>query len=93
MDRVKDTTIVVLAPTASFQSLGDSAVILRLDSGQLFTCNETTEALLRKIDGQRTLGEIVDNILPEYDVERATLQADILAIVDNLVAEGIVLVT
>jgi hypothetical protein len=92
MDGVNDTTVVALAPTASFQSLGDSAVILRLDSGQLFTCNETTESLLRKIDGQRTLAEIIDNILPEYDVDRATLRSDILAIVDNLVAEGVVLV-
>ena len=92
MDNVSDTTVVALAPTASFQSLGDSAVILRTDSGQLFTCNETTEALLRQVDGHRTVAEIIDSVLPVYDIDRESLRADVLAIVANLAAEGIVIV-
>ena len=92
MAGVNDTTVLALAPTASFQSLGDSAVILRLDSGQLFTCNETTESFLRKIDARRSFSEIIDAILREYDVDRETLRTDILAIADNLIAEGIVII-
>jgi hypothetical protein len=92
MDTISDTTVIALAPTASFQSLGDSAVILRTDSGQLYTCNETTEALLREVDGKRTLSDIIDNVLPSYDVDRETLRADFLTIVAELAAEGIVVV-
>jgi hypothetical protein len=92
MDLVNDKTVIALASCASFQSMGDSAVILRTDNGQLFTCNETTEALLRRVDGQRNLSEIIDIVLPEYEVDRETLRADFLAIVDNLVAEGIVVI-
>jgi hypothetical protein len=89
---LNDTTVIALAPTASFQSLGDGAVILRTDSGQLFTCNETTEAILRRVDGDRTLAEIIDGVLPGYDVDRDTLRADVFAMAANLAAEGIVVI-
>lgn len=93
MDTLGDTTVIALAPTASFQSLGDSAVILLTDNGQLYTCNETTEAILRKVDGLRTLAEIVDSVLPGYDIDRETFRADVLAIASDLIAEGIVVVS
>lgn len=90
MSGIAETTILTLAPTASFQSLGDSAVILRSDSGQLYTCNETTEAFLRLVDGKNTIGAIVDSVLGEFEIDRNTLSHDLLAVAADLVAEGIV---
>jgi hypothetical protein len=55
MTAIQETTVLALSPVASFQSLGDSAVILMTDSGQLYTCNQTTESFLKKIDGLRSL--------------------------------------
>ena len=60
-----------LSPVASFQSVGDGAVVLLADSGQLYSCNDTSEAFLRHVDGKRTLGDIVDLMAEEYEVERA----------------------
>jgi coenzyme PQQ synthesis protein D (PqqD) len=87
---MKDTDIIAIAPNATFQSLGDGAVILRTDSGQLFTCNETTEAFLKHVDGRRTLGDITSQVLAEYDVDREVLSTDILALADDLAAQGII---
>ena len=89
MIAIHEASVLALSPTASFQPLGDSAVILMTDSGQLYTCNETTESLLRKIDGSRTLAEIIDGILTEFAIDRDTLQGDIVAIAKELAAEGI----
>lgn len=82
--------IFALAPVASFQNLGDGAVILLADSGQLYSCNETTEAFLQKVDGTRTLGEIVDLMALEYDVVRETLAADMGELAAELEQEGII---
>jgi hypothetical protein len=87
---MKDTDIVALAPNATFQSLGDGAVILRTDSGQLFTCNETTEAFLKQVDGHRTLAAITTEVLAEFDVDWEALSSDILALADDLAAQGII---
>jgi pyrroloquinoline quinone biosynthesis protein D len=90
---MKDTDIVAIAPDATFQSLGGSAVILRTDSGQLYTCNETTEAFLKRVDGQRTLGEITAEILGMYEVEAETLKKDIIELAADLAAQGVIVGT
>jgi pyrroloquinoline quinone biosynthesis protein D len=90
MSVIAESTILKLVPAASFQSLGDSAVILRSDSGQLYTCNETTEAFLRRLDGKTTIGVIIDSVLDEFEVDRDTLSRDLLGVAADLIAEGIV---
>jgi len=93
MAEIDETKVIVLSSVASFQSLGDSAVILMLDSGQLYTCNETTEAFLKAVDGVRSLAEIIDTVLPEFEVDRDTLRSDLLALAANLSVEGIIAAT
>lgn len=90
MAEIQETAVIALSPRASFQSLGLSAVILMTDSGQLYTCNETTEALLRRVDGILSLAEIIDDAFTEFEIDRETLRGDFLALAAELVAEGIV---
>ena len=78
---------------ASFQSVGDGAVVLLGDSGQLFTCNETTEAFLKKIDGRRQFEEIVDLFKGEFEVDEATARRDLGELAGTLISEGILAVT
>jgi hypothetical protein len=90
MITINEKTILALSPQASFQSLGDGAVILMIDSGQLYSCNETTEAFLKAVDGSRSLAEIIDAVLPEFEVDHETLRNDLLALAADLSSEGIV---
>ncbi len=90
MPAFDEATILAMAPTASFQSVGEGAVILLTDSGQLYSCNETTEAFLKSVDGVRTLGDIVDAVMSEFAVDRDTLSTDLLALAAELEAQGIV---
>ena len=69
--------VFAFSPVASFQSVGDGAVVLLADSGQLFSCNDTSEAFLRKVDGKRKLSEIIDLLAEEYEVSRDVLSADL----------------
>ena len=89
MAQIDETTVFSLAPNASFQALGEGAVILMIDSGQLYTCNETTEAFLKMIDGQRNLGAILDVLVAEFAVDRDSLAQDFLPIAGELRSEGI----
>ncbi|MEO8668069.1 MAG: PqqD family protein [Bauldia sp.] len=83
------SAILTFAAHASFQSVGDGAVVLLADSGQLYTCNETTEAFLQKVDGNRPLQEIVGLFTAEFEVDPATAESDLASLADTLVAEGI----
>ena len=82
-------TVLRLADDASVQHVGDGAVVLLARSGQLYTCNDTTEAFLDKVNGARKLDQIVDLLSEEFEVDKATLDQDMAALAAELVAEGI----
>jgi hypothetical protein len=92
MTNIDETTVLSLAPNASFQAMGEGAVILMLDSGQLYTCNETTEAFLKLIDGKRDFGAIISLLLGEFDTDRETLSGDLLPIAGELRSAGVVVI-
>lgn len=89
-----EQTRLRMAEDVSHQSLGpdQETVILSLGSGYLYTCNETTAEFLSAVDGRRTLGEVVDCLLQKYDVARERLAADVLAMAEKLVEEGLLVV-
>ncbi|TGP23990.1 MULTISPECIES: PqqD family protein [unclassified Mesorhizobium] len=89
MAEIGSETVLRMAEDASVQHVGDGAVVLLARSGQLYTCNGTTEAFLDKVDGVRSLDQIVDLLSDEFEVDKATLDEDIAALAAELVAEGI----
>jgi hypothetical protein len=86
---VASETILRLADDASVQHVGDGAVVLLARSGQLYTCNGTTEAFLDKVDGARSLDQIVGLLCAEFEVDKDTLDQDMAALANDLMSEGI----
>ena len=72
------------------QSVGDGAVVLLTDTGQLFTCNETTEAFLSMLDGQRTFSDVIELLGVEFDTDSATLSDDFGGLARQLLDEQII---
>ncbi|TIS53512.1 MAG: PqqD family protein [Mesorhizobium sp.] len=89
MAEIGSETVLRMADDASVQHVGDGAVVLLARSGQLYTCNGTTEAFLDKVDGARNFDQIVDLLSDEFEVDKATLGDDMTALAAELVAEGI----
>jgi len=87
---ITEANVLLLSPNASFQSLGEGAVILMIDSGQLYTCNETTEAFLKNTDGQRNFGAILDLLILQFAVDRKTLSGDVRSIAEGLRSNRII---
>ncbi len=70
MVEIASEMVLRLADDASVQHVGDGAVVLLARSGQLYTCNGTTEAFLDKVDGARSLDQIVGLLSQEFDVDK-----------------------
>lgn len=81
--------VLALSTVASIQSVGDGAVVLLADSGQLYTCNQTTEAFLQKVDGTRRFNDILDLLCEEFEVDAETAAVDFATVARELIAEGI----
>lgn len=86
-------SVFSLSDTVSFQPLGDGegAVVLRIESGDIFTCNDTTAAFLRTLDGKCTFAETVDVLEGEFDVERMRLRQDLEVLAELLLKQCIII--
>lgn len=84
-----DETVLNLSQQMKFQSLGKGqpTVIVSLDSGYLYTANQTTQSFLRAVDGQKTFGKIMEELAGQYDVPLDKLRADMSVIAEKMMHE------
>jgi pyrroloquinoline quinone biosynthesis protein D len=89
---ISDDQIFAIPTTVSFQPLGEGegAVILLIDSGDIFTCNDTTSAFLGALDGVRTFANSVELLAENFEVELPTLRADLERLASELSETGII---
>ena len=83
-------TQVVLSQEIAVADLGDEAVILDPTSGTYFGLNEVAARILALAGEPTTVGQIVDRLLDEFDVERSVLSADVDTFVRDLADRGMI---
>ena len=72
------------------RQVGDETVILDLASGTYFGLDAVGARIWQLMGEGKTLAEICEVILDEYDVEREQLEADVLRLAAELVERGLV---
>lgn len=74
------------------REVAGEAVLLNLASGTYFGLNDTGSMIWQMIDeSSASLEEICDAIEEEYDVEREDIERDVLALVEELVEHGLLM--
>ena len=63
-----DSKVLALREGVSFQPLGnaDGAILLIIETGQLYTCNITTARFLSAVDGGRNFAQVVDEVSGDF---------------------------
>jgi hypothetical protein len=54
----------------------------------IYVLNETGAKVWEQVDGFRTLDDIIDLLVDEFDVDRITLKADLKVYIDEMVVSG-----
>ena len=81
----------VVASEAQISSpVSSEAVILNLTSGVYFSLNRLGSRIWELIQEPRSVGEIRDRILEEFDVDSDRCERDILSLLEKLEAKGLV---
>jgi len=57
---------------------------------RMFVPDETALAVLRLLDGTRSLADMVDELAARYDAPRALILGDVTALLEELAAKGVV---
>ena len=84
-----DTVLTKNADAAYRLYDGQATVVLPTES-KVHVINEIGSAVWDRIDGVKTLGRILEEIVNEYDVERAQAEADMFEFAASLKSERMV---
>jgi len=81
-----------IVPSVTLKSLGENegGVLLKLDSGEMYTVNDTTTAFLDAMDGKATVSEIASRLSQVFDVEPAVLETDLVEISCDLIDQELI---
>lgn len=71
--------------------VGDETVILHLGNGTYYGLDPIGARLWEALKAGRTVASVVDEVLASYDVERSQVEQDLLALIESLAANDLLL--
>lgn len=82
----------VLVPSEDIvaREIEGELIIVPLVSGigdlddELFTLNDTGRAIWKQLDGTKTLQQVIDTLIEEYEAPAATINRDVLGLTEEL---------
>jgi len=74
-------------------NLQDESVILNLDSERYYGLDSIGTRILSVLTTSESIEAAYNTLIQEYDVDRHALRQDLIALVENLVAQGLVKVS
>jgi hypothetical protein len=90
MPEITLATTVVQSPNLVATQLGQEIVILGLDSELYYSLSEVGAQIWKLIESPMSVQSVLDALLKQYAVDPALCQADLLAILQDLTAEGLI---
>ena len=71
------------------KEVGDECIIVPLsdniaDMDSVFTLNDTGTFFWNLIDGKKTIAEIIQAVVAEYDIDEKTVQKDLFGFVEEM---------
>lgn len=89
MDIVK-TRFILASQDCAACAFGDGIAVLDLKSNQYFTLNPVAAAVWSGIEKGASEDDLVDRVLADFAVDRATCAQDVADLIDTLARAGLV---
>ena len=81
---------IEISPDVLFQEVSGETVLLDLESEQYFGLDAVGTRIWTLIGEGVSIGAMIDTLLQEYEVERATLEADLADLLARLAEAGLI---
>lgn len=81
---------VIIPSEVMSRQVGDETVLLHLATGTYYGLDPVGQSIWLLMRDGKTLGEICDLLLHEYDVSREALTRDVVELADKLLAQGLI---
>jgi pyrroloquinoline quinone biosynthesis protein D len=86
----QDGEVVRFRPGVKFRFDETRQAWIVLAPERLLLPDEIAVEILKRIDGQRTVGQVIDDLVTAFAAPRETIATDVQAMLSDLAAKGIV---
>jgi hypothetical protein len=83
-------SIVVASPNQVSCALGDESAILNVSTTIYYGLNPIGTRIWRLLQDPKSIGQLRDALLDEYDVEAGRCERDLLDLLEKMRAEGLI---
>jgi len=90
MKMITDTTIVKRNPKIVFNQVDDDLVMMDIDQGSYFGLNPVGAAIWSRIENEISVGDLINKLLDEYDIDASVCKNDTLAFLESTVEKGFI---
>jgi len=88
--QIQNEQKVSISPEVLFQEVSGEMVLLDLASESYFGLDEIGARIWDLLESGSSVGEALDVLMGEYEVERETLEADVWELLGKLVEAGLI---
>ena len=81
---------VTISPEVLFQEVSGEIVLLDLASESYFGLDEIGARIWALLNEEKAMGQILEVLLEEYEVDRARLEKDVNELLENLLEAGLI---
>lgn len=85
-------TVVSQKEDVDVTELNGEKVMMDLDKGKYFMLNETGSVIWDAIDEPKSISEIIESVVNEYDIDKETCQSKVLEYLEKLNHEELVFI-
>ena len=87
---IESTTVFRKRSDARYRNIGGEGIVVRQTAGEVLVLNGVGARVLDLLESGTPVGGLVDSMAAEYDIDRATLERDVLAYFQELLDAGII---
>lgn len=87
---IADDAVLRVRRPVRYRVIGGEGVVVVQDEAHVVGLNPTGVAVLRLLDGERNVGDVVRALAAAYEADPARLRADVAALAGELVRLGVV---
>jgi hypothetical protein len=82
-------SIVSQSPSIVTRKTGNEYVLVPIanniaDMNSVYTLNETGAFLWEQIDGKKSVKDLIDALISEYDIDKETATADVISFIEEM---------
>ncbi len=85
-----DDAVFKPAADVRFRVVGDEAIVVRQEDAEVIALNEVGASVLALLDSRRSVRDVLDALVEQYDVDRNSLATDLTRFLAELRDAGVV---